>query len=270
MSASRARHPRVPPLPRIAPLGAPSARVSPAPAPRPFRLPPILLVMLLLVGCGRMMGCTSYEYEWNQRVTAVVETPDGVRTGSGVINIVWQYGAGPGGAGNSYYADHGEYPLVDLGGGRYLALLFRSQGLGYTNYGADAVAAFSDKPFGARDVVRAPRDEPRPLTLRPLMVTFEDPSDPSSVRRVDPDDLAATFGPGYRLKALTIAITNDPPTEGAMVDAFPWLDDLDGKRLDGGAYGLETTSNLLANDLGRGSFTQQDFGPKSRLEEILS
>jgi hypothetical protein len=34
---------------------------------------------------------------------------------------------------------------------------------------------------------------------RPLLVTFADINDPASVQRVDPDDLAASFGPGYAL-----------------------------------------------------------------------
>ncbi|MBS0563021.1 MAG: hypothetical protein JSR87_00565 [Proteobacteria bacterium] len=48
------------------------------------------------------------------------------------------------------------------------------------------------------------------------MVTFDDISDPKSVRQVDPADLAATFGPGVALKAVTLAVTDAPVTEGKV------------------------------------------------------
>jgi hypothetical protein len=42
------------------------------------------------------------------------------------------------------------------------------------------------------------------------MVTFSDLQNPRSAKIVDPDDLAATFGPGYRLKRLSITLTKEP------------------------------------------------------------
>ena len=64
------------------------------------------------------------------------------------------------------------------------------------------------------------------------MVTFSDISNPKTVARVDPDDLAAQFGPGVRLKAVTLAVTEEPVTEGA-VDAVPgWLEDVGRDRVN--------------------------------------
>jgi hypothetical protein len=45
-------------------------------------------------------------------------------------------------------------------------------------------------------------------------VTFGDIKDPTSVARVDPDDLAASFGAGVKLKAITVEITDDAVTTG--------------------------------------------------------
>jgi hypothetical protein len=47
-----------------------------------------------------------------------------------------------------------------------------------------------------------------------MMVTFGDLADPTSVAEVDPDDLAATFGEGVKLKRLTVELTDDPVTTG--------------------------------------------------------
>ena len=84
-----------------------------------------ILAALALTGCGDT-------YEWNQKITVEVETPDGVKSGSSVQHIRWVAGAGyPGMDGPS--ADSkvtGEAVVVDLGGGKYLfALLSGSHGL---------------------------------------------------------------------------------------------------------------------------------------------
>ena len=66
-----------------------------------------------------------------------------------------------------------------------------------------------------------PRQPPVPLPRAnwPLMVTFDDVADPRTVRRVDPDNLAATFGPGVELRA----VTGDPVTEGRVESLLGWL-----------------------------------------------
>ena len=52
----------------------------------------------------------------------------------------------------------------------------------------------------------------------PMLVTFEDITDPASVRLVDPADLAASFGPGVRLKSVVLEVTDEPVTEGRVED----------------------------------------------------
>lgn len=60
------------------------------------------------------------------------------------------------------------------------------------------------------------------LSAYPMLVTFTDLSDPTSVAEVDPDDLAATFGKGVRLKRITVQITDDPVTTG-IEERLGWL-----------------------------------------------
>ena len=57
----------------------------------------------------------------------------------------------------------------------------------------------------------------------PLLVTFGDINDPASVKKVDPNDLAATFGPGYTLKSITLEITDEPVTTGKVEDVLGWV-----------------------------------------------
>lgn len=56
------------------------------------------------------------------------------------------------------------------------------------------------------------------------MVTFGDLKDPKSVQEVDPENLPATFGPGYKIKSYTVEITDEPVTEGRVENLLPWLD----------------------------------------------
>lgn len=66
----------------------------------------------------------------------------------------------------------------------------------------------------------------------PLLVTFTDITDPTTVNQVDPTNLAATFGPGVSLKRITLQITDEPVTEGKIESVLGWLDDLKKYRKD--------------------------------------
>lgn len=56
----------------------------------------------------------------------------------------------------------------------------------------------------------------------PMMVTFGDLADPTSVEQVDSDDLAASYGDGVSLKRITVQMTDDPVTTG-IEGRLGWL-----------------------------------------------
>ncbi len=56
-----------------------------------------------------------------------------------------------------------------------------------------------------------------------MLVTFDDITKPQTVREVDSEDLAAVFGEGVRLKALTLEITREAVTEGRVEGVLGWL-----------------------------------------------
>ena len=76
---------------------------------------------------------------------------------------------------------------------------------------------------------------------------------------MDVDEVEAVFGPGHRIASITIELTRDAPTEGAMREAFPWMNDLSrrGVLLDGQKSHTILTDYPLANKLGVGSFTRE-------------
>ena len=81
----------------------------------------------------------------------------------------------------------------------------------------------------------------------PMLVTFSDIADPASVKQVDPANLAASFGPGVKLKRITAEITDDSVTTG-IEKRLGWL----AQSIDGGldpALGV-TARPTFAQQLG--------------------
>ena len=85
----------------------------------------------------------------------------------------------------------------------------------------------------------------------PLLVTFTDIKDPTTVKKVDPDNLAATFGPGVSLKSITLEITDETVTEGKVEKIFVWWPSLQNKQLDGSRYSTSGAEYQFANSLNR-------------------
>ncbi len=182
------------------------------------RIAPLVLVAVFLSGCNE-------KYDWHQKVTVEIETPDGVVTGSSVMAGQFVDTRGslvPAEASGVSFFLHGEAVVLEVAPGRYLfALLKGMPSLSWLFYpGMDA--AKSGPLLEAGDTAGVTEAE---LTRDqyPLLVTFDDINDPASVKRVDPNNLAATFGPGYRLNAITMTITGEPMTEGRVEEVLGWL-----------------------------------------------
>jgi hypothetical protein len=192
-------------------------------------------LMLTLAGCD-MFGFRSWS--WHQKLTVTVETPEGPRSGSAVSAAWFQMTPKWAGVGDSAGASNsslsGEAVVVDLGQGRYLFALLK----GYTEFtGRLAFLPLPPKPLNKEqdaavydqlEALRASTELPR--ELYPLLVTFADINDPASVQRVDPDDLAASFGPGYALSSITLAITDEPVTKGPVEAVLGWLESVGRKQ----------------------------------------
>lgn len=132
----------------------------------------------------------------------------------------------------------GEAVAVDLGEGRVLFALLRSEA--DTDWAGRVMYRLSPQYTGEnalRDAYRnmlrhrSEKTVPRYFSRRdrmeqrlayPMLVTFGDLDDPTSVERVDPDDLSATFGEGVSLKRITVKITDDHATTG-IEQRLRWL-----------------------------------------------
>ncbi|MEN7538512.1 hypothetical protein [Aurantiacibacter flavus] len=215
----------------------------------------VLAVLALAIATAFLWGWGFFDPglpDYRYRLTVEVETPEGLKTGSSVIevktsvagrNIVPMPGA-------VSHRVRGEAVMVDLGARGVLFALLRSD----DNFDWASNVAYrlapkmprvrdaegrldSDSDFEAqyatmlehREPIELPRTFPdvghlKNQPARPMLVRFGDIEDPSTVEQVDPDDLAFTFGPGVRLRRITVQLTGDPVTKG-IVERLPWLPD---------------------------------------------
>jgi hypothetical protein len=192
----------------------------------------ILQAAWLVLAASLLPGCAAAEDkapDYRYRLTVEVETPEGLRTGSSVIEVQQSIGrtAMDGFAGGSVFLRiRGEAVAVDLPDGRTLYALLRSGG--DVEWAARVIPFLSpdaedDNPLDDFLQLKGKKDLPRTFppvawikerSAYPMLVTFGDEADPASVAEVDPDDLAASFGEGVKLKRITVELTDDPVTSG--------------------------------------------------------
>ncbi|MDB5549987.1 MAG: hypothetical protein JWP21_3434, partial [Tardiphaga sp.] len=146
-------------------------------------LGPVLLLALLVGGDQIRIHRPDHKY----RLTLQLETPQGVRSASGVMSVHPDRGYTKGGSTQT----RGDAVLLDLGGGKNLVALLAHHGdrgidLDDINYvavrafgaaGQRAVFRQMDRVTGAALVAGS---------VMPVLATFTDLSDPASMREVKP------------------------------------------------------------------------------------
>ncbi|WP_206075913.1 hypothetical protein [Mesorhizobium sp. Z1-4] len=218
--------------------------------------------VILLGGCGEL-GFNNWR--WHQKMTVEVEVDGRLVLASAVSSVHWWpnfFGTGGWGGPDWLSEVEGEAVVVDLGErGMLFALLSDANRQEYTeNLPSRVLADTTERVWGKEafsEVVVTRRILQVPPKLYPLLVTFDDINDPTTVKRVDPDNLAASFGLGVSLKRITLTITDEPVTEGEVEKLLGWLREYYGKQLDGRRYETVNSTNRFANSLGAGSFDTQ-------------
>jgi hypothetical protein len=198
--------------------------------------------------------------DYHYRLAVEVETPEGVKHGSSVLRVSTAQ-AGPNQIpepGITSIEAYGEAVAVDLGERGVLFALIRKES--HYEWAERALINalppiptkqmrwmidndIDDLDWDMKRIARLPLDAEYPVSRYikrtamgaptsgppngyPLLVRFRDLADPKSVERVDPDDLANSFGGGVTLKAITVARTEAKVTRG-IERRLPWIDDLE-------------------------------------------
>lgn len=188
------------------------------------------------------------------KLTLVIETPEGEKSGSSVAKYIIDpnngilAGLSPG----IHLGFRGEATMVDLGRRGILFCVTTSDSERNPNHPRNGSLAQSDfilalftrpsqedrLPSYLDDLLRRHPKIQIPNVHLPLLVRFRDLTDPSSVERVNPDDLSASFGPGVRISRSEFEILPPPgqswwkrwtspspelPVTNAVQVVLPWL-----------------------------------------------
>lgn len=182
------------------------------------------------------LGACSPSETFRYRVTVEVNTPQGLKTGSGVWEVAMSKGSGiPDTALRA--SERGSAVAVDLPTGTLYALMKGQDFVEHQNgnFVTDVIATHvsrhgypdihpqDDWRDGVREIRRAqPNFEMYPDEY-PMLVRFTDEKQPATVQKVDPANLAASFGPGVSLKRITVTYTSDRPDVHALDARLPWI-----------------------------------------------
>ena len=193
---------------------------------------PLALLAVLVVGDQVRINRPGHKY----RLTIEVETPEGVKSAAGVMAVTPDRGYSRRGRTQT----SGDALFVDLGNGRNLVVLLAHldkvldlDGMNYVALRAYGAARGQRMAFNEMSLARGV--VPVTGTLIPILATFSDPADPSTMRTVPSDDLAASFGPGVRLHGVAAEVVpngfwpldfggalGEPVTRG-IESKLPWL-----------------------------------------------
>ncbi len=193
------------------------------------RVKPLSLIFfaaasLLLSACG---STERVRY----KMVVEVETPEGLRTGSAVREVSYVHASPLAIFTKDGVWVEGEAVAVDLPGERTLFAVLQSAD-GNLDYSARLPEWLMNwrregdiytEPIELYPGV--PTDTRPRLSLdgkRPLLVSFRDRRDPTSVLRVEPTNIAAQFGDGFRLRSINVSATDDAVTK-KIRPLLPWV-----------------------------------------------
>lgn len=210
---------------------------------RPWGCATLIAVAILGLAWWVLDGSTTRPRVVRSRLTLVVETPEGERSGSSVTqNTTYFTGGLTRALGRGViWQLVGEVVAVDLGPRGVLFSTFERPAIlshgGGDGYNASLAPFPSDRFPGKYSANASPnqkgaaylddlnRLKPKAALspeAMPVLVRLGNLNDPTSVALVNPLDLAASFGPGVTLKSATAEITDDPVTHGIEA-RLPWL-----------------------------------------------
>jgi hypothetical protein len=193
-------------------------------------LGPVALLAALFIGDQIRINRPGHKY----RLTLEVETPEGLKTGSGVVSVHPDRGYSR----HGHTTTRGDAVFVDLGGGKNLVALMAhidsTVDLDGMNYLALRAYKAAGRNVSFNEMSRMTGAVPVTGALIPVLVTFADVRDPATIRTVSSEAVAA-FGNGFRLHDIHAEVVpnglwpldfggplGEPVTRG-LETKLPWL-----------------------------------------------
>ena len=175
----------------------------------------LLAVLLSIYGCFKIVYPSG---TWRYKLTLVVETPEGkiigsaVRKVSAVSDPEWFPESVHGHAGVK-----GEAVVVDLGKRGVLFALLKGNDdndYGYNIIFNEFKHSGGTTPEGIKFYSNLKASKELAFDKLPMLVRFRDINDPKTVEKVDPNNLAASFGEGVKLVSAKLEMTDEGVTKG--------------------------------------------------------
>jgi hypothetical protein len=213
-----------------------------------------LAAFFALSACSVLDSSPTYRF----RMIVEVDTPQGVKRGTSVYQVTAEnrFAPLPEEASRAWWVK-GEATMVDLPNGQTLFALLKPELTRMSMRALDP--EFKGDIVESAGRITSGEGVRSPSTVEadnyPMLVIFGDLDDPTSVLEVDPADLVASFGEGYRLKMIAIELTADEVTTG-IEKTLGWLPRYSDKMLDGNTINTIEAENRLANDLSQGAFSK--------------
>jgi len=174
------------------------------------------IAVILIVGSAASFGAYKFyaffflpDYAWNQKITLVVDTPDGIKTGSAVTRVEWKRNHIFKDGGNWWRKVYGEATYVDLGNGKYL---FATIGESTTTTMAiRTLQPGYPRNWSFKEFYEDFKNLKKPLIVSkdnyPLLLTFGDINEPASVMQVTHNNIEDVLGEEISVKKITIEAT---------------------------------------------------------------
>lgn len=201
-----------------------------------MKLSVVIAKLVVLAAAGAMLVPGAFvaalfpQQSYRYRLTVVVDTPEGPRSGASVVEVTEERPTGLGRQRAGLLSVSGEAVAVDLGARGTLFVLLKDGSRTATFSSQAAVIASAVFPGAGSETLAERFRRYRSETLKtrltpeqlPLMARFRDRLDPTTVEPIADHDLAAAFGDGVRLREATLETTRDPVTRG-IEQHLNWL-----------------------------------------------
>jgi hypothetical protein len=165
-------------------------------------LGPLALLAALVIGDQVRINRPGHKY----RLTVEVETPDGLKSASGVLAVHPDRGYSRSG----HTTTKGDAVFVDLGGGKNLVALLahldRTVDLDAVNYVALRAYKAAGQNVSFNEMSRMTGAVPVTGALIPILVAFTDLNDPATARTVLPEDMETVLGRGFHVHGISAEV----------------------------------------------------------------
>lgn len=204
--------------------------------PMIVRATALALIGSVTIGCDNLFG---RHYHWFQKLTVLVDTPSGPKSGIAVIEVKAEYYKKGTYIGNAARMNiSGEAGVIEISPGRYLFVLLKgfNQSTAFSTLiprspPAEKSATAESARFAAMQTFEtAITTMPLPPSLYPVFATFRDIADPATLVVVDPQNLAREFGTGVQLASVALTVSPQETVADKVQRILPWLESVGQQR----------------------------------------